>query len=208
VELTRTIHKLTARAAARVRLTARRAVLTLLSDAPKLQTCQLGILDGEVRDGVERFQDYGFVSRPFSGAEAIVLALGGSSDHSVVVCIADRRYRMHLAEGEVALYDDQGQYVTLARDKKITVGGCDEATVDAAVKITATAPTIEAVASTKVRLDTPLVQMTGNLTVAGYVTAGGNITDGTRSLAADRAIYNGHTHPETGTTTQDPNQSM
>ena len=50
---------------------------------------------------------------------------------------------------------------------------------------------------------------TGNMTVAGNLSATGNITDGVRSLAADRAIYNLHTHSGIATgssNTNNPNQ--
>ncbi len=48
----------------------------------------------------------------------MVLALGGRSNNYVVIKCDDRRYRLSgLAEGEVALYDDQGQKVVLYRDR-------------------------------------------------------------------------------------------
>lgn len=53
------------------------------------------------------------------------------------------------------------------------------------------------------------IEMTGNLTVNGHITATKDITDNTRSMAADRAIYNSHQHAgvtagksSTGTTGQ------
>ena len=38
----------------------------------------------------------------------------------------------------------------------------------------------------------------GDVIVTGSITASGNITDHTRSMAGDRAIYNTHTHPLVG----------
>lgn len=49
-------------------------------------------------------------------------------------------------------------------------------------------------------IDTPLATFTGN------IKANGNITDSVRSMAADRLIYNGHTHPNNGASP--PNQQM
>lgn len=226
----RAVAKLTAPLARRVRLLARRAVVKLVYDDPKMQELQLALFAGEIRDHVERWEDYGICSHPFPGAEALVLALGGSTDHSAVVKVGDRRYRLTaLAEGEVALYDDQGQVVHLKRGKQIHVYGCDQLTADVAVETTITCPLIKAIATTKVLCDTPLVECSGNLVVAGGITcsgtfgasggkistpgdiesSGGNVSDSTRSMAADRGIYNGHTHPgDSGGSTGAPTQQQ
>ena len=187
--IARTVAKLMAPVARKVRLIARRAVVALVYDDPKLQELQLAIFSGEIRDTVERWQDYGFTSHPLPGAEAIVLGLGGNTDHGAVIKVDDRRYRLRsLAQGEVALYDDQGQVVHLKRDKSIHIYGCDRLTVEAAVQIT---------------IDTPL------LTVSGDIHADGEVSDGVRMMSGDREIYNGHTHPgDSGGTTSHPNQEM
>ncbi|MEX2630035.1 MAG: phage baseplate assembly protein V [Tistlia sp.] len=96
----------------------RRAVLELIDDESALQRLQATALAGETLDGLERVQQYGFTSHPHPGAAAIVLALGGNSAHSVVIAVDDRRYRLAgLAQGEVALYDDQGQKLVIYRDR-------------------------------------------------------------------------------------------
>lgn len=93
-----------------------RAVISLVNDSLKLQSLQLRVLADETIDNVERFQEYGFTSVPFAGAECIVLSVGGHRSHSVVVATDDRRYRLFgLAEGEMAIHDDQGQKVHLKR---------------------------------------------------------------------------------------------
>jgi len=118
--------------ARRLRLMASRAVLSLISDAPGVQVVQVRLLDGEVRGGIERMQNYGFTSVPLPGAEGVYLSLGGDRDHGVVIVADDRRYRVKgLAAGEVAIYDDQGQKIVLYRDRievegaKIVVKGDD-----------------------------------------------------------------------------------
>ncbi len=39
------------------------------------------------------------------------------------------------------------------------------------------------------------VSIVGDVTVEGNITASGDVTDATRSMQADREIYNGHNHP-------------
>lgn len=113
----RELLRLLAPLARRIRLTAARSVVSLINDALKLQGVQVKLLADEVRDQVERFQNYGLTSVPHAGAEGIYLSLNGSRDHGVVICVDDRRYRLTgLADGEVALYDDIGQRVHLKRN--------------------------------------------------------------------------------------------
>lgn len=102
----------------RVRLMVARAMVRLVDDGTKAQTVQIDLLEGETQDGVERYQDYGFTSVPLPGAEAVAVAVGGLRSHMIVIKVEDRRYRLTgLEAGEVALFDDQGQMVKLARDR-------------------------------------------------------------------------------------------
>jgi len=97
----------------------RRAVVTLVTESTRLRTVQAQYASDDVRDA-EHFEPYGFTSRAAPGAEAIGLSVGG--EHTVVICVADRRYRLtSLAEGEVALYDAEGSSVTLKADGKIVI---------------------------------------------------------------------------------------
>jgi phage baseplate assembly protein V len=101
----------------RVRGMITRAVVGPVNDAPKLQAVQLELFAGQGADDIEHFQNYGFTSVPKPGAEGIALAIGGSTGHTVVINIDDRRFRLTaLEEGEVALYDDLGHKVHLTRD--------------------------------------------------------------------------------------------
>ncbi len=100
----------------RVLLTVARAVLRRVDDQPRRQLLQLEVLAGELRDKVERFQNYGLTAHPHPGAEAVVLAVGGQRRHALAIAVEDRRYRLTgLAQGEVAIHDDQGQRVHLTR---------------------------------------------------------------------------------------------
>lgn len=163
-----------------------RAVVLLVQDTLKLQGLQISLLADEVRDDVERFQNYGFTSHPLPGAEAVAASVAGNRDHVVVLAVDDRRYRLRsLAAGEVAIYTDEGDKVVLKR------GGL-----------------IEVTAATKVMLVTPVVDCTGSLHVAGNITtdasitaaanitAAGNVADqgGSKTMVGMRAAYNAHKH--------------
>jgi phage baseplate assembly protein V len=99
-----------------------RAVLSRADDDKEIQELQLGILDGETRDGIERFQEYGFTSVPEDGAEAAVLFVGGHRDHGIAVAVDDRRYRpTGLAGGEVCLYHKDGARVHFKADGSVEI---------------------------------------------------------------------------------------
>lgn len=111
----RAINKITAPIARRVALMVARGVLTRSGDDAKMQTAQVELLSGEVRE-LERFQNYGYTARPHDGAEVVSVFVGGNRDHGLAVAIDDRRYRVTgLQNGEVAVYDDIGHQITLAR---------------------------------------------------------------------------------------------
>ena len=119
----------------RVLLTVGRGVLRLIDDDGGVQRVQMTALDGETLDRVERFAEYGFTSRPHPEAEAVLIAVGGDRAHALVVAVEDRRYRLRgLKTGEVAVYDDLGQIIKLARD------GIE---IETRADVTVTAPRVE-----------------------------------------------------------------
>lgn len=146
----------------KLRMMAGRAVLSLMSDA---FTAQVKALEGEVRDGAEVFQQYGFRSQPLAGAEGVLLSLAGSRDHTVILCLDDRRYTVMLAAGECAMYDHLGKYIILKDDGSI-----------------------EFKADTKVRMDVPLLEVTGE--VRDLCDSGG------KTMSSMRTVYNGHSHSD------------
>ena len=170
----------------RVMLMVNRAVLSAINDAGGVQIVQVQLLDGEVRDGVECFQQYGHASVPFAGAEGVMVSVGGSHDHGIVIAVEDRRYRLkNLAPGETALYDDQGQKVHLTRNGIVVDGAGKPITVQ-------NTPHVD--------FNTPTVNMSGNLNVGGNIVAQGDITDSAavipKTMAGMRVAYNGHTHTD------------
>lgn len=128
----RALEKLLGPIKRRVLLMVGRGVVRLVNDSLAVQGVQLTLLQGEVRDGVEHFQPYGLAAHPHPGAEAVVVSVGGSRDHAVAVVVGDRRYRLKaLAEGEVALYDDEGSVVHLQRGGNVLVKAGKSITLEA-----------------------------------------------------------------------------
>lgn len=106
----------------RVMTLAARAIIKLVNDATAIQKIQATVLNNEVRENNERFQEYGFTSVPISGAEGVILRMGSNSDHGIIIATEDRRYRLrNLESGEVAIYTDEGDYIKLGRDNHITI---------------------------------------------------------------------------------------
>ncbi len=156
-----------------------RGTVVLANAATKMQSLQVRILDGEAKDAIEHFEPYGYTSRPHAGAEALLQFFGGDRSHGVAFMVADRRYRLTgLESGEVALYDDLGTKIVLKRGN-----------------------VIEVTAATKVRMITPLLEVTGE--IKDRCDADGVTMEGMRNT------YNSHTHPgDSGGTTGVPNQGM
>lgn len=134
-----------------------RGVVVLANSARKLQSLQLRITAGEVKDDIEHLEPYGFTSCPKDGAEALVGFFGDRS-HGVVIMVADRRFRLQgLKPGEVGLYTDEGDYLVFKRGRVLEVE-----TVTLKVK-----------AESAVEFDTPLIRTTGRIVSDGDQVAAG-----------------------------------
>jgi len=111
----RLIEKMLAPIRRKLSLMVTRGVVKLIKDTGGLQTLQLTALADETLDGVERIQQYGFTAHPHPESDCLILNVGANRSHPIVIAVDDRRYRLKLSPGEVALYDDQGQAVKLMR---------------------------------------------------------------------------------------------
>ena len=165
-----------------------RAVLSSLDTSKKCQAADLTLIAGEKKGNVEALEPYGFTSAPQDGAEAVVLFPSGDRSHGVAVVVADRRYRITgLARGEVAIYDDVGQSVTLTRAGIVVNGGGKPMLFTNAPKA-------------RFEMD---IEATGQIK---------DLSDSTgKTMSGMRETYDLHTHPENGDgggTTDAPNQLM
>lgn len=155
-----------------------RGVVSVVNAAAKMQVLQVKLLAGEAKAGLEHFEPYGFTAHPHAGAEALAVFLDGDRSHGIVIVTPDRRYRLTgLAAGEVALYTDEGDKIVMKRGN-----------------------VIEITAATKVRMVTPLLEVTGE--IKDRCDADGMTMEGMRQT------YDIHTHNETQSVTLVPNQQM
>lgn len=138
---------------------------------------------------LRRLAEFGFASWPPNGADVMAIFIGGDRSNGVIIATGDQRTRFKLENaGEAALHDAFGKSIWLKKD-----GGLVLELAGQDVEING-ARTVTVNAATKVMLTTPLVEMSGNLKVDGNIVAGGTIGDAVRTLEADRAIYDTHTH--------------
>lgn len=163
----------------RVMMTVGRAVLRAVDDSGSRQTAQIEALKGEVRDLVERMQNYGFTSVPLPGADAAVVFVAGNREQGIIVAVDDRRYRLTgLEGGEVAIYDDQGQKVHLTRTGIVIDGGSvGPITFQNATKAVFNVPVEIAQALTMTGAGAA-----GNITTGGTITATTDVVGGGKSL--------------------------
>lgn len=161
------LHRVTAPLVRRLRSMIARCVLDAVDPDRLRQTLKVKLLDGEMAEGVEHFEPYGYTSHPLDG-DGVFLSVGSSRAHGVIMNIGGKTYRLKgLKAGEVALYTDEGDSVILKRNHNIEIN-THTCTVNA---------------STKVEIATPLIHATGN------IHADGDVVAGTVSLQ-------GHIHPE------------
>jgi phage baseplate assembly protein V len=153
-----------------------RGVIAESNDEPGMQNVQVSLLFDEAKVAVERMQNYGFSGHAPRDSEVVVVFIGGGRDHGVIISTDSRDSRMTgLAEGEVAVYTDEGDSIVLKRDntvevttKKLIIKAEDEVTIEtkqATIK-----------ASEKATIEAPQILLKGHVEVDGDLTmaSGGN----------------------------------
>ncbi|MEX0732835.1 MAG: phage baseplate assembly protein V [Aquisalimonadaceae bacterium] len=199
----------------RVRLLISRGEVRRTDEGRRMRRLQATLLRGETAE-MEHMEPYGVTARPLPGAEVIAAAIGAARSHLVALLTPDRRHRpTDLSPGEVCLYTDEGDQIRLKRGRVIAV------TAGATVQVSA--PAVTVTASSKVTLETPITEITGDLHVGGSATvgealevaadatiigqvtasavsaqgdiaAGGALSDSAGDVQTLRNTYNTHTH--------------
>ena len=113
----RTIKRMVTPVQRRATLALTRALVSLVDDSEALQTLQLTLRDGQVRDDVENFQPLGLSSVPAKDAECVAVAIGGDSSHLIALGVNDRETRpKDMSEGETKIYSAHGNTLYLNKD--------------------------------------------------------------------------------------------
>lgn len=201
-----------------------RGVVNSVDDSKGIQRIKTALFADEIHDNVERFQNYGFTSKPLPGAESLALFHSGNREHGIIIVVDDRRYRLKgLADGEVAIFTDEGDKIHFKRGNKIEIL-TGELTVNASTKVIVNAPQVDVnsdvanvispevnvTSSTGVNLTTPLLSVSGLIScagigagappaagkavIAGDVESSGQVKDSVGTMADIRTKYNGHKH--------------
>ena len=138
---------------------------------------QARVLADEPLNNLSRVEPYGYSYRPKPGCQTYLLFPSGDRSYGVAIVIGDKRYQMNLVEGEVAIHDDEENWVHIKR------GGI-----------------IEAKAATKVIAETPLFETSGDakiggdLTVVGKTNASGGLNVTGESRVNGKDVGDSHRH--------------
>lgn len=184
----------------RIQMMFGRARVTYVDDSGPVQKMQVRMSGLETPDNRLRLAEFGFTSNPPIGSDVLALHIAGDRGSGAVFATNHQASRPKgLAAGESMLYSQDGKYVYMTALGGIVVEAKGQnVTVNDATTVTINA-------SSKVIMNTPLLQVSGDI----IDNAGSNA----HTMAQMRSIYNGHTHPvvsvQTGgstVTSNPPNQ--
>lgn len=137
----------------RVMMAIARGLIESVKDDGGVQLLKVSLLKDEVRDNIERIQQFGFTSNPPSGSEAVAVFVGGNREHGFVVACDHRPSRKKgIQPGECAIYTDDGTFIILKKNGQVEIK-----------------------TATKVKIDVPNAEFTGNVKVLGKVEVTGNV---------------------------------
>ena len=135
-----------------------RGRITTGNDTGGVQVQQVRLGPDEIKDGVPRLAEFGLTSMPPVGSDAVLVFIGGET-------------MLYSQDGKSVYITAAGGIIVEAKGQAVTVNNATTVTINAA---------------TKVRMVTPLLEVTGDI----IDNAGTN----TNNLAQMRAIFNAHKH--------------
>ena len=142
--------------------------ITATDDTGPVHRAQIRGFPPETIDHMPVLQIYGLASHAMPGSDAMALFASGDRSNGVIVATGNQQFRLrNLAAGEVALYTDEGDKIVFSRGRVVAL-----------------------TCGTKVHIDCPLVEMTGDLHVTGEVVRGWG--------TGDQVTLGQHTHTQGG----------
>ncbi|HDL7926887.1 TPA: phage baseplate assembly protein [Yersinia enterocolitica] len=134
----------------------------------------------EVRDDTPRLAEFGFSSGLPANTDVVIGFLGGDRSSAVIIGSNHQSFRhTGLNAGETVIYSQWGQYVKLTETGIIIEANGQPVTVNNATEVTINA-------SEKVRLNTPLLEVSGDIV--------DNADSNSTTLKTLREAYNTHNH--------------
>lgn len=144
-----------------------------------------GLADEQLVD-IEIMQHAGLAAGLPAGTPVIVLPVGGKTAQSVVIASEHGTYRVQVGPGEVALYHlTEPDCSVHLKSGRIVELKCDRFKISA---------------DTEVAITAPIVRVSDDIEL--------RTASSPYSLNSFLAAYNGHRHPETGSTTQPPDATI
>ncbi|WP_440498959.1 phage baseplate assembly protein domain-containing protein, partial [Serratia sarumanii] len=111
----------------------------------------------EVKGDTPRMAEFGFSSGLPVGTDVVLAYLGGDRSSAVIVASNNQQYRISgLKSGETLIYNQWGVFV------KLTENGIEVEAKGKPVTV-ANATTVTVTATEKIRLETPLLEVTGDV---------------------------------------------
>ncbi|MGP3192962.1 phage baseplate assembly protein domain-containing protein [Serratia marcescens] len=134
----------------------------------------------EVKGDTPRMAEFGFSSGLPVGTDVVLAYLGGDRSSAVVVASNNQQYRQSgLKSGETLIYNQWGMFV------KLTENGIEVEAKGKPVTV-ANATTVTVAATEKIRLETPRLEVTGDVI--------DNCDSNGATLKALRDAHNDHVH--------------
>ncbi|MCP2041788.1 phage baseplate assembly protein V [Neisseria sp. HSC-16F19] len=134
-----------------------------------VQRIQLEGLAGETVQDLEHAEQFGFTAHPPAGSDCVVVPLGGKTSHGIIVTTTNGAYRITgLAEGETAVYNQDGAKIVLKQGKIIEID-CSQLVIRAEQGISMSAPA-------GMEIDAPNVRCTAEITAQGQINGNGGLS--------------------------------
>lgn len=162
-------------------------VRTFDNDVSGYLFAQCTFMSGETYEDIYLPQNYGFMSRPLdidleqdgsNGAKVIAGFVRDNDGYALIV--DDRRFKITLQKGEVAMHDDLGNLIHFKRDRLAITS--------------APGLPIELTSDTNVLITAPLTDIQGNVNIDGDIThQGNNVHTGNYNITGDITLMGNYT---------------